>query len=67
MEALGGDDAIVDDVFDVGLGGELAQGGGVVGGVGLDGDDAEVLVAMGDAGADGTGVDLASPGMVALW
>jgi len=46
MEVLGGDDLIVDDVFDVGLGGELAQGGVVVGGVGLDGDDAEVFVAL---------------------
>ena len=53
---MGGDDLIVDDVFDVGLGGEPAQGGGVVGGVGLDGDDAEVLVALGDAGTDGTSV-----------
>ena len=29
-EAVGGDDAVVEDVVDVGLGGEAAEGGGVV-------------------------------------
>ncbi len=53
-KAMGGDDAVVEDVVDVGLGGETAEGGGVVfGGGGLDGGDAEVLVALGEAGSGG--------------
>jgi hypothetical protein len=55
-EAAGGDDAVVEDVFDVGLGGEAVEGGGVVCG-GVDHGEAEVIVALkemgsGDAGAD---------------
>ena len=49
-EAVGGDDAVVEDVVDVGLGGEAAEGGGVVFGCGgLDGGDAKVLAALGEA------------------
>ena len=47
-ETVGGDDAVVEDVFDVGLGGDAAQGVGIVlkGGLGFDGGDAEVFVAV---------------------
>ena len=46
---MGGDDAIVEDVVDVGLGGEAAQGAGVIfRDGGLDGGYAEVFVAPGD-------------------
>ena len=51
-KAMGGDDAVVEDIVDVGLGGQAAKGGGVVfGGGGLDGGDAEVLAALGEPGA----------------
>lgn len=51
-KAMGGDDAVVEDIVDVGLGGQAAEGGCVVfGGCGLDGGDSEVLVALGEAGA----------------
>jgi hypothetical protein len=51
-KAVSVDDAVVEDVGDVGLGGEAAEGGRVVllGG-GLDSGDAEVLVAPGETGA----------------
>ena len=49
---MGGDDAVVEDVVDVGLGGEAAEGGGVVfGRGGLDGGDAKVLAAVDEASA----------------
>ncbi len=51
-----GDEAVVEDVCDVGLGGEAAHGGGVVfGAEGLGGGDAEVWVALGQAGSGGEG------------
>ena len=68
-QAVGGDDAIVEDVVDVGLSGEAAQGGGVVfGDGGLDGRDAEVLVAPGEMGAGGgdAGFCIAGDGRVAI-
>jgi hypothetical protein len=53
-EAMRGDDAIVEDVIDVGLGGEAAQGAGVVfPDGGLDGGDAEVFVALGEMRSGG--------------
>jgi hypothetical protein len=66
---MGGDDAIVEDVIDVGLGGEAAQGAGVVfrkGG--LDGGDAEVLVAPCEMSAGGgyAGFSVARNGRVAI-
>jgi len=49
-----GDDAVVEDVLDVGLRGEAAQGAGVIlRDGGLDGGDAEVLIAPGEMGAGG--------------
>jgi hypothetical protein len=52
------------------LGGEAAQGGGVVfeGGLGLDGGDAEVLIAVKEMGADrgDTGFGVAGDGGVAI-
>jgi hypothetical protein len=68
-QAVGGDDAIVEDVVYVGLGGEAAQGGGVVfveGG--LDGGDAEVLVAPGKmrAGGGDAGFGVTGDGGVAV-
>jgi hypothetical protein len=79
-EAVSGDDAIVEDVFDVGLGGEKTEGGGVVltDGLGcglgcrlswgLDGGDAEVLVAPGETGSGGgdTGFGVAGDGGVTI-
>ncbi len=57
-EALGGDDAVVEDVGDVGLRGEEAEGGCVVlRGGGLHGSDAEMLVALVEAGSDGCGAE----------
>jgi hypothetical protein len=51
-EAVGGDDAVVEDVVYVGLGGEATEGGGVVfGGGGLDGCDTEVLAAAEESSA----------------
>jgi hypothetical protein len=50
-EAVGGDDAVVEDVVDVGLGGEAADAGSVVLGCGLNGGDSEVLVSNGETGA----------------
>jgi hypothetical protein len=73
-ETVCGDDAIVEDVLDVGLGCEAAQGGGVVlgggleGGVGFDGGDAEVFVALDEMGAGGgdAGFGVAGDGGVAI-
>ena len=66
VEVLGGDDAVMEDVLDVGLGGERRRVAASSGGAGLDGGDAEVLVALDEAGTDGTSGASASPGMVAL-
>ena len=53
---MGGDEAVVEDVLYVGLGGEAAHGGCVVFGVkGLSGGDAEVWTALGQAGSGGDG------------
>ena len=53
-KTVGEDDAIVEDVVDVGFGGEAAHGGSVVfRGGGLGGCDADVLVALGEARAGG--------------
>ena len=70
-ETVGGDDAVVKDVFDVGLGGDAAQGGGVVilkGGLGFDGGDAEVFVAVNKVGARGrdAGFGVSGDGGVAI-
>jgi hypothetical protein len=68
-QTVGGDDAIVEDVVDVGLGGEAAQGGGVVfRDCGFDGGDAEVVVAPGEmcAGGGDTGFCVAGDGCVAI-
>jgi hypothetical protein len=63
-----GDDAVVEDVFNVGLGGEAVQGSRVVLGWGLDSRDAEVLVAAGEVGAGGgdVGFSVAGDGGVAI-
>ncbi len=52
-EVVGGDDAVVQDVLDVGLGGEAAHSGGVVliEGRGTGGGDTEVFAALEEAGA----------------
>jgi hypothetical protein len=52
-EAVGRDDAVVEDVVDVGLGGEVAEGRSVVLACGLNGGDPEMLVSNGEAGACG--------------
>ena len=53
-KAVCGDDAVVEDVVDVGLGGEALEGGSVVFRRGrLDGGDAKVLVPCGEAGSGG--------------
>jgi hypothetical protein len=67
-EAVSGDDAIVQDVVDVRLGGQAAQGCGIVLGRGLDCSDAEVLVAPGEMGAGGgnAGFRVARDGGVAI-
>jgi hypothetical protein len=68
-QTVGGDDAVVEDVVDVGLGGEAAQGAGVVFlDCGLDGGDAEVLVAPGKmcAGGGDTGFSVTGDGRVAI-
>jgi hypothetical protein len=66
---MGGDNAIVEDVVDVGLSGEAAQGAGVVfrhGG--FNGGDAEVLVTPGEMRAYGgdAGFSVAGNGRVAI-
>lgn len=67
-EAVGGDDAVVEDVIDVGLRGETAEGGGVVFARGLDSGDAEVFVALGEMGSGGgdVGLGIAGDGGVAV-
>jgi hypothetical protein len=68
-QAVGGDDAIVEDVVDVGLGGEAAEGTGVVfPDGGFDGSDAEVLVTPGEMRAYGgdAGFSVAGNGGVAI-
>ena len=51
---MGRDDAVVEDIVDVGLGEEAAEGSGVVFGRGrFDGCDADVFVAAGETGSDG--------------
>jgi hypothetical protein len=62
-EAMGGDDAVMEHVVDVGLGGKAAEGAGVVfRDSGLDGGDAEVLVAPDDMGSDRGDVGLGVAG-----
>ena len=64
-----GDDAVVEDVAYVGLGGEEAKSGCVVLGCGgLDGCDAEVLIALCEAvaGGDEVGLGVAGNGCVAI-
>ena len=66
---MGGYDAVVEDVGDVGLGGEAAESGGVVLlGRGLDGGDAEVLVSPCETGAGGgdAGLGVAGNGGIAV-
>jgi hypothetical protein len=66
---VGRDDTIVEDVVDIGLGGEAAQSAGVVFGDGrLDGGDAEVFVAPGEMGAGGgdAGFCVTGDGCVAI-
>jgi len=68
-EVVGGQDAVMEDVGDVGLGNETAESGGVVLlGHGLDGGDAEVLVAPGETSAGGgdAGLGIAGNGGVAV-
>jgi hypothetical protein len=68
-QAVRGDDAIAEDEVDVGLGGETAQGGGVVfRDGGLDGGDAEVFIPPGEMGAGGgdAGFCIAGDGRVAI-
>ena len=67
-EVAGGDDTVVQDVLDVGQGGEAAEGGGVGSwsggaemwldhlGVDLDGDDTEAVVTQEDGCTGGMGV-----------
>jgi len=64
-----GDDLVVEHVADVGLGGEEAEGGGVVLRSGrLDGCDADMLVALGETYASGeeTGFGVCGDGCVAI-
>ena len=66
---MGRDDAIVQDVVYVGLGGEAAKGAGVVFRAGgLDGGDAEVFVTPGEmrSGGDGAGFGVDGDGCVAI-
>jgi hypothetical protein len=68
-KAVGRDDAVVEDVVDVGLSGEAAKGGGVVfRGGRLDGCDADVFVAAGETGSGGcdAGFGIAGDGGVAI-
>jgi hypothetical protein len=68
-QAMGGDDAIVQDIVYVGLGSEAAQGAGVVFlDCGLDSGDAEVLVAAGEmrSGGGDAGFRIAGDGGVAI-
>ena len=55
-EMMGGDDAVVEDIHDVGLGCEAMHGDCVVfAAEGLDGGDAEVGIALGQVGFGGEG------------
>jgi hypothetical protein len=65
---VGGDDAVVKDDVDVGLGSEAAEIGSVVLGGCLDGSDAEVFVSMSEMGARGGDVSfgIAGDGGVAI-
>ena len=66
---MAGDEAVVEDVLDVGLGGEAFEGGGIVcAWFGLDGGDAEALVAAEEMGAEGAGAEfrIAGNGCVAI-
>jgi hypothetical protein len=66
---MGGDDAVAEDLVDVGLRGQAAEGAGVIlRNCGLDGGDAEVLVAPGEMGAAGgdAGLCVAGDGRVAI-
>ena len=68
-QAVGGDDAIVEDEVDVGLGSEAAQRAGVVFlDCGLDGGDAEMVVAPGEvcAGRGDAGFGVTGDGRVAI-
>jgi hypothetical protein len=69
-ETVCGDYAIVEDILDVGLGGEAAQGGVVVldDRLGFDDGDAKVLVAVTEVGSDrgNTGFGVAGNGGVAI-
>jgi hypothetical protein len=62
-EAMSRDDAIVEDVLDIGFSGEAAEGGCVVFlGLGFNGSDAEVLVAVGETGSNGSDAGLCISG-----
>ena len=64
-----GDDSVVEDVTDIGLGGEEAESGGVVlRGGRLYGGDAEVFVGLGEASAGGekVGLGVGGDGCVAI-
>ena len=66
---MGGDDAVVEDVVDVGLSGEAAEGGGIVFRRGrLDGRDTDVFVATGEMGSGrcDTGLGISGDGGVAI-
>ena len=68
-QAVRRDDAVVEDEFDVGLGGKAAQRGGVVlQDCGFDSGDAEVFVAPGEvcAGGGDVGFGIAGDGRVAI-
>ena len=68
-EVVSGENAVMDDEFDVGLGAECGDGGGFVrGGVGLKDGDAEGLVDAEDAGSGdaGEGFGIAGDGAVAV-
>jgi hypothetical protein len=66
---MGGDDAIVKDEFDVRLRGEAMEGGDIVFlRWGLDGCNAQVLIAMDETGAGGghAGLGVGRDGRVAI-
>lgn len=68
-KTVGGDDAVVQDVVDVGLSSEAAESSGiVVVSCGLDCCDAEMLVAPGEAGTGGgdAGLCVSGDGGVAI-
>jgi hypothetical protein len=66
---VGGDDAVVEDELDVGLGAESGEGGGFVGGAGgVEDSDAEGLVDTEDVGAGeaDVGFDVGGDGVGAV-